>query len=198
MRNYNKNGKNLKGREYMKKILTFTIVMISILLMGCSSENGPKSVDNQFLSDVSKATEARWEYLDKYTDESESVYLKEAVKKELDILEKYKTLNEEEEVFNDPKLKKIAEDYIEALNTQIESIKYYTSDYTKYEEQWSDGYNKRSTLLVKLVDEYGLKLDEDGFAELKENAKAVTEKEKIDEEIEEMVKSINFENVKTE
>ena len=198
MRNYNKNGKNLKGREYMKKILTFTIVMISILLMGCSSENGPKSVDNQFLSDVSKATEARWEYLDKYTDESESVYLKEAVKKELYIIEKYKTLNEEEEVFNDPKLKKIAEDYIEALNTQIESIKYYTSDYTKYEEQWSDGYNKRSTLLVKLVDEYGLKLDEDGFAELKENAKAVTEKEKIDEEIEEMVKSINFENVKTE
>ena len=109
---YNRNRIVLRGREYMKKILTFTIVMISLLLMGCSSQNGPKSVDNQFL----KATEARWEYLDKYTDESESIYLKEAVKKELDILEKYGELNEEEEVFNDPKLKKIAEDYIDALN----------------------------------------------------------------------------------
>ena len=46
--------------------------------------------------------------------------------------------------------------------------------------------------------EYGLKLDEDGFAELKENAKAVTEKEEIDKEVEELVKSIDFENVKTE
>lgn len=182
----------------MKKILTFTIVMISLLIIGCSSENGPKAVDNEFLSDVSKATEARWEYLDKTTEESESIYLKEAVQKELNILEKYKELNDEEKIFNDPKLKKIAEDYLDALNTQIESIKYYTSDSIKYMEQWSEGYNKRSTLLVKLVDEYGLKLDEDGFAELKENAKAVTEKEEIDKEVEELVKSIDFENVKTE
>lgn len=95
----------------MKKVLTFTIVMISLLIVGCSSKNGPKAVDNEFLSDVSKATEARWEYLDTSTEESESVYLKEAVQRELNVLEKYKELNEEEEVFNDPKLKKIAEDY---------------------------------------------------------------------------------------
>ena len=94
----------------MKKILTFTIVMISLFIVGCSSTNGPKAVDNAFLSDVSKATEARWEYLDKSTEESESIYLKEAVQKELNVLEKYKELNEEEEVFNDPKLKKIAEE----------------------------------------------------------------------------------------
>lgn len=182
----------------MKKIIISIIAMFSLLIIGCSSDNGPKSVDNKFLSDVSKATEARWEYLDKSTEESESVYLKEAVQKELNVLEKYNELNEEVEVFNDPRLKKIAEDYLEALNTQIESIKYYTSDYTKYDEQWSEGYNKRSTLLVQLVDEYGLKLDEDGFAELKENAKSVKEKEETDKEVEELVKSINFEKVKTE
>lgn len=173
-------------------------MMFSLVVVGCSSTNEPKPVDNKFLSDVSKATDARWDYLDTTTEESESIYLKEAVQKELDVLSKYKELNEEEEFFNDPKLKKIASDYLDALNTQIESIKYYNSDYLKYSEQWAEGYNKRSTLLVKLVDEYGLKLDEDGFAELRENAKAVTENEEINKEIEELVKSINFEKVKTE
>lgn len=179
----------------MKKILIFTIMMISSLIIGCS---GPKTVDNEFLSDVSKATQARWDYLDNTTEESESIYLKEAVQKELDILEKYNDSNDDEGNFNDPKLKKIAQDYLDALNMQAESIKYYSSDYLKYDEQWSEGYNKRSTLLVQLVDEYGLELDEDGFAELRENSKVVEEKENIDKEVEALVKSIDFENVKTE
>lgn len=174
------------------------MIMFSLLVAGCNSTNEPKSVDNKFLSDVSKAIDARWDYLDTTTEENESIYLKEAVQKELDVLSKYEELNEEEEVFNDPRLKKIAVDYINALNTQIESIKYYTSDYLKYNEQWTEGYNERSTLLVQLVDEYGLKLDEDRFTELKENAKAVTENEEINKEVEELVKSINFEKVKTE
>ena len=182
----------------MKKILISIALILSLLAVGCNATDEPKSIDNKFISDVSKAIESRWNYLDTTTEESENVYLKQAVQKELDILTRYIELNEEEEIFSDPKLKKIAEDYINALNTQIESLKYYTADYVKYDEQWAEGFNERTTLLVQLVDEYGLKIDENKFAELRENAKVVEENNEIAKEVEDLVKSINFEKVKTE
>ena len=45
----------------------------------------------------------------------------------------YKFANED---FNDPKLKAIAEDYINGLKSQEEAIQYYNVDYIKYDELW--------------------------------------------------------------
>lgn len=153
----------------MKKVLILLTTMICLLITGCS--NGAKSVDNNFVSDIAKATKARWEYLDTTKEKRENVYLKEAVQKELDVLSKYTELNEEEEVFKDRKLKKIAEDYISALNTQTDALKYYTTNFIKYSEEWAKGYDLRSKLLVKLVDEYRAKIDKDSLSELRDNAK---------------------------
>lgn len=179
----------------MKKILIL-LMMTVFCITGCNNTK-IKSVDNQFISDIVKATNDRWNYLDSTKETQENIYLKDAVQKELNVLSKYTQLGEGE-TFNDPKLKKIAEDYINALNTQIDSLKYYNSDYLKYSDEWSKGYNKRSQLLVQLVDEYGAKIDEKEIANLRDNAQSITEKENIDKEIKELIKNIKFERVKTE
>ena len=179
----------------MKKILIL-LTIVTFVITGCNN-NKIKSVDNQFISDISKATNERWNYLDETREEEESITLEKAVQKELDILSKYTKLNENEH-FNDSKLKKIAEDYINALNIQLDSIKYYNSDFTKYSDEWSKGYNKRSQLLVQLADEYGAKINEKEMNQLRDNVQSITEKDNMDKEIKELVKNIKFEKVKKE
>lgn len=182
----------------MKKIfILLTIVILSFT--GCAKNNTDtkKAVDNDFLSDVVKATNERWNYLDQTKEQEPTIYLKEGIQKESDILNKYISLGENEK-FNDDKLKKIAQDYIDALNIQLDSLKYFSSDYTKFTNEWAKGYDKRSKLLVQLADEYGVKIDEKQMNEYRANVEALTEKDNTDKEIKNLVESIKFDNGKTE
>lgn len=166
-------------------------------MVACSSSDEPKSQDNAFIKDIKKSFEAISNYLDdvesgKITS-SENEYLKEAVKKEKEIIEKYNDAK-----FDSPELAKLSKDYITALNTQGESLKYYSSGYTKFDKLWTEGYNQRSTILATLIDKLGLVLSDDAIEELKTNAQVVKEKNDTKEKIDKMLKNIKFKKVKDE
>jgi hypothetical protein len=181
--------------------LLFLFVLIIISLIGCSKsetvEKKEKSVDASFITDLQEALEKRWNFYDDVKNE------KVKVKDEVEYLEKLisfekKLYEYENKDFNDPKLKKIALDYINGLKKQEESIKYYNVDLVKQEELWSKGYNARSTALLTLVDEYGLKVNEEQFKEVKTNAQLVKKQNEIEQKIQEMVRNIKFEKGPTE
>ncbi|MCA1063919.1 FxLYD domain-containing protein [Rossellomorea sp. AcN35-11] len=190
----------------MKKLGKYVVIMIAAFLMvsivGCSQEAATdkkeeKSIDTAFIHDLEKALEKRWKYIDdvdngKKVVEDDSEYMEELLSFEKEL---YDYLDKD---FNDPKLKAIATDYLDGLKAQEESTKYYNVDFIKYDELWSKGYNSRSTSLLKLVEEYGLDLNEEQFKDLKTNAQIVKKENKITENIEEMVRTINFTEVKTE
>lgn len=185
----------------MKKILIGLIVILSLGIVGCSGTNKteePQPQDSKFVKSLEKATKERWNYVEKVEKGSITVkddleYLKECVKKESDEL--YQYLDAE---FTDVKLKKLATDYINGVKAQEESLKYYTSDFMKYENGWKEGYDIRSVSLLALVEEYGLKVDEKQFEELKTNSQIVEENKEIENAINAMVGGINFEQEKEE
>ena len=184
----------------IKSILLPIIMSVTLFTVGCSSNKveEPKSQDTKFIVDVEKALEDRWRYVSKVESgkidvESESKYLKECVNKELSRLEKYEDAN-----FNDARLRGIMLDYLDALNTQLDAVKYYSSDYGKYDDLWTEGYNLRSTAIVELVDDYGLRVDENYLDEIKDNAQVVKENDNLNKEIEKISKSIEFVKVNEE
>lgn len=179
----------------MKKVLTIlTTLLLSLSLVACSSSDEPKPQDKNFVKDIGKSFNARSKYLDGVdADVAENEYLKEAVLTEKNILEKYKDAE-----FDNPELQKLATDYLGALDKQEDSLKYFSNDYIKYQEKWSEGYDERSTILTTLVDKFGVEVDEKAFAELKQNAQVVKENNEIKEKIDAISKSIKFEKVKEE
>lgn len=180
----------------MKKLITLILTGVLLFSVGCSN-NESKTSDNKFLKDIKKSFEARTAYLNDFDSGkvkvSENEALKEAVLKEKEIVGTY---NDSE--FENPELGKLAKDYNEGLNKQEESLKYYNSDSLKYDDLWSEGYNIRSVVLTKLVDDFGLKLDKKSIEDLKTNAQVVKENKDKEAKINEMLKNIKFEKVKDE
>lgn len=166
-------------------------------MVACSSSDESSGQDKAFIKDIKKSFEARSSYLDDVESGkitlNENEYLKEAVLKEKKIIEEYKDAE-----FDSPELGKLAKDYINALDTQEESIKYYSNDYTKFDKLWTEGYDKRSTILTTLIDKFGLAINDKAIEELKTNAQVVEEKNDTKEHIDNMVKKIKFEKVKEE
>lgn len=183
----------------MKKILLLvSSIILSLSMVACSStESDDKGKDKAFIKDAKKSFEARADYLadvesGKITS-TEDVYLKEAVNKEKEIIDKYKDAE-----FDNPELGKLAKDYIDGLNKQDEALKYYANDFMKYDKLWTEGYDMRSTALTTLVDKFGLEMDDESFKELQNNAQVVKENKEVESKINEMVKNIKFEKVKEE
>ncbi|KPI51588.1 hypothetical protein C4097_10640 [Clostridioides difficile] len=185
-----------------KKILSLlTVMLLSVFMVACSSggetKDESKGKDKQFIEDLGKGLKERWALASK--DEAGTLNLKENeayekfVKVEMDAVSKYKDAE-----FDSPELGKLAKDYIKALEDSKESIKYYSKDELKFLELWEKPYNERSTILLTLVDKFGLKVDEKEFKVLKDNAQIVNEENASKEKIDAMVKGIKFEKVKDE
>lgn len=183
----------------MKKIiLVVSAIILSLSMVACSStDSNGKAKDKAFIKDAKKSYEARSAYLADVDSgritASENEFRKEAVKKESEIMDKYKDAE-----FDNPELGKLAKDYVEGLNKQDESLKYYSSDVSKYDKLWQEGYDMRSTVLTTLVDKFGLKMSDKSFEELKNNAQVVKENNEVKTKVDKMLKSIKFEKVKEE
>lgn len=183
----------------MKKIiLLISTFILSLSIVACSTtDSEDKGKDKTFIKDIKKSFEKRADYLDDVdsgtVNLAENEYLKEAVNKEKEIIEKYKDAQ-----FDNPELGKLAKDYVEGLNKQEESLKYYASDAAKYEKIWAEGYDIRSTTLTTLVDKFGLEMNDKSFEELKNNAQVVKEKNDVQAKVDEILKTIKFEKVKEE
>lgn len=110
---------------------------------------------------------------------------------ELDVVKKYR-----DEKFEDSDLQELAIEYINCLNDQNDALEYLTVDYTKYSELHKEAYNKRTTIIKQMVDDYGLTVSDDYQSDLNDlltNAKIVKEDEDKQAKIDALVSSIVFE-----
>lgn len=144
----------------MKLLHKFMAATLAVsLLAGCSSEpkkEGPPS-DKDFILNVSKGLEARWELADNEdTDSYSSAELQKAytkfLKAETDAVGK-----ESKYKFKDKDLKKVADTYYKGLKLQEEGIQYAgTDDYTNQAKTWELGYNYRALAIHGFEKDYGL------------------------------------------
>ncbi|MED9947978.1 MAG: FxLYD domain-containing protein [Peptacetobacter hiranonis] len=178
----------------MKKILSVLsafILMISVV--GCA-QNESTGADKKFIKAVEKGLDARWDYLESndYLNSDEREGLEKAIQKELEKVQEFKDAE-----FDNPELGKLANDYIASVEGQKEALKYY-SDPIKYSEKWDDAFDKRCEYISTLVDKFGVKVDEEGYKEIKDNAQIVKEENAMNKKLDEEMKKINFELVSNE
>lgn len=193
----------------MKKRVTISILLAIVLMFtfGCSNQEAQETeksveegnnIDKEFIKDFSKATNTRWNMVNKSEEKQKELgdeyyneeYLEdttEFVEAETELLYKY-----EDSEFDDPKLGKITKEYIEGLKMQEESLEYYFADVDKWNKLWSDGYDKRSVSLFKLVDDYDLDIDEENLKDMRQNAQLVEEEKEISDKLDGMFRNTEF------
>lgn len=146
------------------------------------------SIDGQFLRELSKGLSDRW---DQNAKDEENGYEKDEPTSmakycdlELNHVEKF-----EKEKFDNKELGKDAVEYIKMLKAAKEATTYYTVDYSKYNTDWSNVYQKRTQLLQKISKDYNLIIDEkhqDVWNDLMRDATASAKLEDAKKEIQEM------------
>lgn len=149
----------------MKRIVSLILViMLVILCSSCGATSTSETVedtisldDNGFLINLQKALEARWSLSNNEPSSFSSSYeQKQAytqyVKSELDAIGDIS-----EYTFSDEQLRIYANQYVDALNSQLEGIKYLDADNSKYNKLFNEnGYFERARVIFQLVDKYGL------------------------------------------
>jgi polyhydroxyalkanoate synthesis regulator phasin len=194
----------------MKKLLAILMAatMVVCICSGCENSSGQSNasttnqssgVDKEFMKDMQKALQARWDLSDSKSDsdiakmstEDQISFRKSYLKAETDVLSKYSDSD-----FNDVRLGKIATDYLSSLNGQLDSLQYYSTDYVKFTQKWKDAYSKRVSLINELVNNYGLTVDskyQTILDSLMNDAKAVKEKSDLESAVQKMIDSADFE-----
>lgn len=167
----------------MKKLINIIIAMCLCmgLLAGCQNAEEDKNpekeefADEAFLSDLSKALEARWDVASaEFKDSKEQKdNFQKSVETESGILKGY-----DKKEFKDSTLKDLCSQYMSCLKEQEDSLKYYGMDMDKYQELWDEAYNTRTKILAQLKEDYDFKVSDKYqsiFDEMMENAKNVPE-----------------------
>lgn len=205
----------------MKKraILILSAMMTTgMLFTGCSSsENNQKTekseeetkyADEQFIKDMSKGLQARWDLNEK--DEKKEGYDKielqsqeykdmmlSYIQKELDYTEKYT-----DEKFKDSKLQEYAVKYINLLKQHKDICQYIPVDYYgKYLDEFNPIYDERSKIIEDLVENYNLTVDkkhQDTLDEFKTNSQLVKDQDAMEESVKNMLANIQFTEVSNE
>ena len=205
----------------MKKraILILSAMMATgMLFTGCSSsgnnqktensEEETKYADKQFIKDMSKGLQARWDLSD--ADEEKDGYDKielqsqeykdmmlSYIKAELDCIEKYT-----DEKFKDSKLQEYAVKYINLLKQHKDICQYIPVDYYgKYLDEFNPIYDERSKIIEDLVENYNLTVDkkhQDTLDEFKTNSQLVKDKDAMEEAVKNMLANIQFTEVSNE
>ena len=193
----------------MKKraILILSAMMATgMLFTGCSSsgnnqkteksEEETKYADEQFIKDMSKGLQARWDLIDKNEKKDEDMTL-DCIQAELDCVEKYT-----DEKFNDSKLQEYAVKYVNLLKQHKDACKYIPVDYYgKYSEELDSIYNERSKIIEDLVENYNLTVDkkhQDTLDEFKTNSQLVKDQDAMEESVKNMLANIQFTEVSNE
>ena len=172
----------MKHRHSIIAIILLVAMVLSLSACGSAPLN-----DEAFIKNVQKGLEARWKLTDKEPEQfSSATEFKQTytgyVNAELSAIGDINAYT-----FEDDQLKELAEIYVNALNSQLEGIKYYGSDDNKYTQMWStDGYYQRARVLCKLVDNYGLTVSknyESALDELATNGRVMLE---LDDQVQAM------------
>ncbi len=191
----------------MKKNILIALVFVLVLsLAACGTQQPeasmpPEYCDEAFLNDFTAGLMARWdltdnENSDENKDKSERELLTEYINAELSKIEQYRS-----GLFEDSKLQERAIAYINLLHDQQDALAYINSDYSKYSDLWADAYNKRTQMISAFIADYNLEFPEaysETVADITTNAKVVTEKNELDQKVQQMVDALNFEMVQND
>lgn len=148
-----------------KSIVTILLMVVLCSVMPLSLQ--AEELQDSFLKDLSEGLAERWsdERDENAMTRSEIVeYRTKLVTAETSRIDKYASQTFENEKFN-----LIAHAYIEAVDNQLASLKYFEELEDIYSLEWSAGYNVRAALLPILVDSYGLVADEEEIQEFRDN-----------------------------
>lgn len=179
----------------MKRMfLVISLLFVSIIVAGCGTTSTKKEVkyyDNDFVTDLGKALDARWTYTDDKTNAdvvmTEEGY-KTATQTELDVIEKYQDLK-----FKDSKLKEAALAYINELKNGLKVAKTYGSD--SFYDNWEKHYNSRTSKLIAINDIKKIEVSEKNQSildELLASGKEVQTKNKNEDTIKSFADSLTF------
>ncbi|MDO4312213.1 MAG: FxLYD domain-containing protein [Eubacteriales bacterium] len=176
-------------------------------LTGCGrnynkrTEEAQQYADSAFVEDAANGLQARWD-LNKRSERKEDYMdvfaagegYKErtlcSIDTELSFIEKYT-----EKRFEDSNLQEIAITYINLLNRHKEACNYINVDYDRYYEEYETIYNKRSSVIERLVKDYGLTVPgkyQNALNEILMNSWLVEEKEAQEEQIGKMIGGLKF------
>ena len=130
-----------------KKLLgVVSILLLMLLLIFNASKNNNNTYDNEFLTSLAKGLDKRWEVVARKRNVEKSIEDYRAyVNYELIEVKKYKNRK-----FKDPKLKNLADSYIEVLKNEKETTtnrKYLDSIFRR---EWNKLQHKRYELLLDI------------------------------------------------
>ena len=144
------------------------------------------SDEGQFLTAFAKGLMQRWELNLSTPDTNDSATyianMQKLINAELNEISKYRDVTFSNDTFNQK-----AHDYINDLDKQMDSLNYYTTDYNKYANEWSDAYGDRSLIISYFLNNYPVKID-DKYADIKNEVASVA---KLAEESKVLEKDIN-------
>lgn len=144
----------------LRKTLLLTAALC--VSMSVSMSAMADEVQDNFLKDMAEGLNARWDYEtneDTLSSSEIMEYRTSLVNEEYSRLGKYA-----EEKFESEKFGLMAYAYIEAIELQLNAIKYYTELPSIYEAEWTTGYNLRAALIPEFADNYGLDVPEEEIA----------------------------------
>lgn len=177
----------------MKKLLsTISALLIGVSLVACSEKKEQVHYyDNDYVQAVKMGLERRIKIVDgdeyknaQSPNEKDLIVLK-GVKEELNTVNGFK-----DKTFNNPELKKIAQDYEKALTIQSENLP-INNDLDK-SKAFKDAYNDRTKIIITLIDKYGLKIDRNIETEFRQNANSVTKKDNVESKLIDALKASEF------
>lgn len=137
---------------------------MSILCSLFSASVLADETQDSFLTDLTAGLKARWKFVGKGEEELPE-YKEELIQKEYKKISKYK-----DKEFEDTKFGELVSAYLEALELQNNSLKYYQDLFSVYEKEWDAGYAIRQDLLKIFSSQYGLDI-----VSLEEDAQKVEE-----------------------
>ncbi len=196
----------------MKKVLCIIIPIFIVVAGGIGGlfyYLGQRSTPAN--SDISKndkafikAIEQGLEKRTKLAEKNNELQITDPEKYSANALESYKdyvdaekdVIQFEDAEFGNPRLQKLALDYIAGLKLQEEALAYKMDD-EKFFEKWGDGYNARCVAATALNDEFGVRVPEAALKDFKSAAKSVKEDEEQKTIIDELIKTIVFEKVES-
>ena len=134
----------------LKKLLRVSLIPLLLMLLLISIfksiDNSNKTYDSEFITSLAKGLDERWKVSDlKNDDEAEIKDYKSYIDYELIEIEQYKNRK-----FKNPKLKRLANTYINVQKNEKKSIENQDLVDSTFESEWNKYQRKRYELLLDI------------------------------------------------
>jgi uncharacterized lipoprotein YehR (DUF1307 family) len=183
--------------NYRKVFSIIVALLVVVGLAACGSQqqanDEPDYADDEVIAAIAKGLEARSDVIYSQTAEVQdsSDGLKAAVNAEYNVISPFK-----DRQYQDSKLQEVAISYINSVSDQISVLDTYSYGSTEFYEKWEEVYNKRTTIIKELADNYSLALDENHQSVLDDLVKdggVAAQKSAADEAINSLISNATFE-----